>query len=344
LAKLSDLLRSVLAAAPAAVAIDIDFCTDLKSGLLFDPKELVLAPALLSTRKQVPVCVAVHRGLTLPPDVWLGDPKYLLVAAHAETPKSNGTEPRKMLAALQEQNLILPSLAGVLARSLHHERLRPPRWLVSQFGSKMELDVRGELMALGGEYRLNSSCLDRLRNEKIDLTNGRMPVQDDLNSLAGKAVLIGSSTEDPLAWKVPGQPGRVEKGLFLHALGAETLSESPIFEVRPWVQVVADIVVGLLISAIVLRLRKRSVAEFSAFDEGRALILALFLGAVGCGVLSLILIKVFGVLWTNLLLFPFLLLLHPAVRSFVVDLFRWTVGIGKLVWRRFFFLPNGARS
>jgi class 3 adenylate cyclase len=335
LVALQDLLQIVLKSKPKAVAIDIDFSRADADGHLLDEKESVLAPALQSSNAGTPVFLAVDDGLSRSPEEWLGDARYLPLAAHPEGPKDEVGGRRTMIGPLLTKGTKIPSLADGLASALLGSRPLPaPNWVTTPIDSPFRFDLNGEAAMTGNRYLLNSSALSQLKASRIDLSDGRRPTDQECSQMVGEAIVIGSSAVQSDVWPVLGEPDKSEGGLYLHAVSAVTLAQTPLVLLRPWTRFVVNLLVGAAFLATVLDVRRRNLTAVDSVAEGRIVVLVLF----GFATIELLicswLVRTFGIVWNSFLFLPFLLLLHPRIRGAIETLVSQLRRQGEVIWRK----------
>lgn len=319
--KLAALLKNIEIAQPKAIGIDIDFGVLADGATYPDANGRVVDFALQS---RVPVILAVGRGLwTADPSDWLGADTgpngqkrdVSEIVAHAYAPVTTGGT-ITLFDPIRLGSRQVPSLASRLADLYSSNRTRAldhPNWWISPYAEETtapeQTDGRGRILS-GKQYFLNTSALDQFDREKIVVRSPDdiRPGGEEEARLHNAIVLVGSDDRF-LDAAIIGSQHR--SGIFLHALGVYTKLFAPVYEVQPLARLLLAVVVTLLMFGASLGIRRMYIARSGNLNIGRLTFLT-SLSVAGLILLAgSLLVRYYGILWTDYFLVLLLLLVHP---------------------------------
>ena len=186
------------------------------------------------------VRLGTTRALLDPPDTWMPMPRYLPMATSLDVPET--VFARSYASFRVPTGETMPSMGLALARALRGEIPKEGGLPGTQlFGGTGILD-----RADADLHSLDFAWLPILERETLkfdDLLNDTALRQ----KLAGKAVMVGDVEEASIqdAFSIPGRV-RPLAGVYLHALSAQTLASSPLYEFEPNVNALLDVIVGIV--------------------------------------------------------------------------------------------------
>lgn len=330
--KLQSVVKAIADQKPKAIAIDAELMPHVarpgednhgESEAVHERQErnyfnfLDFCLKTVSVEKNVPVYVAVLSASADMPEEWLGQEQYKPLAATALVPKNDTT---RMLIWFRGDPSYqkLPSISASLASSSRGILIpaglswaiesTSDRFPGSEMGLPQEMDCALALV--------NYSKLEAIEQNKL-LTISETSVRESGEKFRNRMVVLGDGTKEKAVdrFVVPGRDQPVP-GVYIHASAAYTFAREPMFELRPWVRVMLDVLLSLLIIGIVVFARVRHLRDRKTFDwhkfQGRIVLGSL----VGVGILAVIFVRYTGVLWLDFLIVMLALWLHPKVEKF----------------------------
>jgi CHASE2 domain-containing sensor protein len=316
---------------PAAIGLDVDFSPD--SHGYADPDDPGLFDYFLTVNSTIPIRVGVNSSLALGPQKWLGDPKYMKLAACVVVPtpdKGQSTRymPEELVVHTPEIDEHCPAMGLDLANATQKNKQDTshwPTWLAESFREKKDINEDGRLSS--DEFLVDYSPLEILSKSPPDALDSAALAQADL---AGKIVLLGRTKNTTDTFIVPGRPEQVYAGVYLHACAAYTRLNEPLYRLTPFGRDVLDFGFPMLILLPILWLRlhwhkqdrdvhiEHRLVGFLIAAEAAIL----FLGAV-------LFVRYTRLMWDDFILVTFALVAHTPVERTLLDIFKWLVN---LVW------------
>lgn len=303
--RLRDLLTSIAAEQPRAIAVDIDFSPDETGWKTSDDPAFFDFCLELETKRQIPLFLAVYRTSAQGPASWLGNEKYQTLAAAGLANGVNTSRVPRWLTEADPQHAL--STLGQALGNVYRARQPdlPPwtEWFLEKHDS-------------GAGALVNYSKLDQMKIETVPFVPGnKTGVYGE--RLRDRLVLVGDASNATDNFVVPGQM-LVVPGVYLMASIAYTLAVEPLYEFTQSVRIVLDLGISLFILVglyYLCRTRKKAAAQKYA----RRLLLTAVVTVIFAGV---VLVRCGSVMWLDFLLVPLALLLHPDVEEWLAERFR----------------------
>lgn len=296
-ALLLDTLQRAVALHPRVVAVDIDFAPDAASGGyvgLNDP-EFFTSCLRLRSEAGVPIYLGIERTAARPAAEWLGAPEFAPLATSLLLPIQNSRVQLRWTQVAGSKSERRATMAATVASVWRGETgavapfLRPFLRARQDAGDGTLVDAETFLVDYGP--------LERLRADLIpwrDLQAGRVSPE----ALRGRAVLLGDVDAPQAAdrFTVPDRSGTFP-GVLLHACGARTLIEAPLYELTLLGQTALDFGLGFLaLSSVTIYALYRTWRTGEApGHESRETRIAELLFAIGVAVTAFVI----GVLFVN---------------------------------------------
>jgi CHASE2 domain-containing sensor protein len=306
---LENLIQAIVDQEPRAIGIDIDFSPDGNGYLTPDDKKFLQ----FCLDSGVPILLGVHRTHVLPPEAWLGDPRFETLGASIIVPN----ETRKLPLTIRTSPQFKPgrAMGAALGTEFGEARCRVGDFLeqmgVAERQLNTELGAGGEIV----EFPVDYSALDELmRNKTLRTTNPDL-VKEQGSRFHNKIVLIGRATlgEVKDTFPVAGQTQPIP-GVYIHASGAYTIAKAPLYELKWKSRLALDAIMsgGILLVLIGIRLRFRNSASVRISTSKLQTLLTVIV--VGTAVtLGVVLVRITCVLWTDFVLALGVVVLHPAI-------------------------------
>ena len=304
---LRSIVMAVAANRPKAIGIDIDFSPMEAGSATGTFRQFVTGGDMeffddcrkLRDDRHVPVYLGIYRTRALPPDQWLGLPKYSELAAALLVP----AEARKVPQSLHTKNGL--TMSSALVHAYTKEEPLDRKWLaftrVSEHGTVQESPVDYSVT----DY-LTTHALTICGESLCDSGHNWERIHD-------KMVLIGDLTsyEDPFTSPIGEDP---VPGVLIHAAAAYTAVGSPLYEIderlEGWIDPALAISFIVFIAYVRLRFGER-------YNEHRLLIL-LTTAAVLCVLAFGALVNAHRILWDDFLIVAVALAIHPTAHKFVM--------------------------
>jgi CHASE2 domain-containing sensor protein len=346
---LRDLITAVLEQKPRAVGVDVDFSP--VKGTFSSPQDPLFFDFCLRKRATtgIPLYLGVYRTLLEWPDRWLGKAAYQPLAAALAVPKAPGTlEEQDLNQGVRwmplwiqgESPVPCPSLGAALAGRFPVDK-HPA--VPAALGWAVELFAEPHVSAgfHDREFLVDYSRLPMLRATSLR-TIDPDTVREEGHRFTGKLVLLGDGDEEGSElYVVPGRR-RLVPGVFLHATAADTLDQSPLYELRPAGRLIADAGLSLLVLSIVIGAgvyaRRRWNVELS---EHRLHQLATWVVALATTVTGAILVHRTRLMWNDFLFVVGALLIHQHVSLALERFWRWAGRAGRDAGSSLRMSPSG---
>lgn len=349
---LKGILDAVEKQGPAVVAIDIDFGFLPKAQTWLDTNEVVVGSAYAYTQQGKPVFLAVRRQLyRQDPQQWLGDEKYAKMVVHPFFSDEVITlSPTTLATELELGKYRIPSLvAGLVSKQGANlpgslELPQALREVVTPYAkeeSEQENINFGEpsdqllqpVTVLKKRFFLNFSALNKIKEQTIRVKSGEDLLSHPMRSeLAGAMVIIGSVDDERDAWYRP-DTGTKESGVYLHAVGAFTLAQAPLYELVPSARIMLNFLILASVLGSVLFVRLRYLTSPSNVARGNVSLTFTLIVAAMTYMLGIWLIRTFHIMWTDFLLSAVLVLFHPKFEHELVRLCTWLKSRTNQLWK-----------
>jgi CHASE2 domain-containing sensor protein len=329
-------LRKMLAAIteqkPKAIGVDIDFSPDKNGYIRPDDPDFFQFCLDMHEQRGVPIFLGIHRTMARPPGEWLRVPEYQELAANILIPKDR----RRMLYEIKIESeethegstkVSKPgkAMSVALADAYRRGMDDAPGWL-----RRVHENVLEGLHGLGfieqvSEKRLGEGLtvadflVDFSPIDSIETVRTINPVvlrdRSQHERIEGKMVLLGVASLDAAKdrFEVPGHEGQYP-GVLLHACAANTLIQSPLFEVTRRGRLYIDVLFSLaiLLPVILIRLYYRNRASDKVARhrlQGLLTIMVVF-AAIVVGVIC---VRLTRVMWDDFLLALTAIVFHPSI-------------------------------
>jgi len=309
---------------PMAIGLDVDF-SPTAHGFADSADRGIFEDFLnLQSQRGNPIRVGVNNSISLGPDKWLFDPKYLPLATCIVVPNAEkGQSTRYMLEDIQVdyRTPLAPYTAGesghcpAMGFALVKAGVPDVPWWAKPFAETVVQESRDRLSE--NKFLVDYSALDLLSASppEIKPDTDMSKFRKDKNlTLANKVVLLGRTRNTTDTFTVPGKPEKPYAGVFLHACAAYTLLERPLYRLKESGRFLLDFVLSVAIFGIVLGFRWRPhsthVDEF--LEHRLPQLLALFM-AVSLILFELLLVPRTHLMWDDFLLVAGVLLVHAPI-------------------------------
>lgn len=356
------LLKNIAAHHPAAIGVDVDFSPQVQESTYQAPDDWKFFDEVIKLSEELRNATGDSaRGIYLgvgrnigDRDSWLGEAKYANLAGGIVVPfAENGPVIRSMPAYLQpvaecgsthhETCGKLPSLAWAMVNG-RQAQLKDMRqdFMVSQ--SEFERSSRGNesddetaAKIVGEDYLVDFGAVDKLERETFP-ASGVTAAPDQDSIFRNRYVLLGdkdlSLVGDRLV--VPGHAEQI-KGVYAHASAIYTLVQRPLYALRPFVDIVIDVLLGALSLVVVGWLRfyfaKRGPENVSKDRVDALTTFAVILMLVGIGYFA---VYRWRLVWIGYAIVIMMQLLHLVVdRTLPENSDKHDSQ--RSVWRRWFF-------
>lgn len=306
-------LQAVVDQGPLAVGIDLDFSPGLDGWIADDDPEFFEFCLKLKQERNVPIFLGVYRTTGAGPETWLGSKDYKELAAALTA--ANDTKRLPLWLQAKGSSEKLPTLGAALADTYRPTQLDPASWLARVVevttNNKPGIERQAEDRMLFGESLVNYSKLEEIQNSTLrEISPASIAGSRDL--LGGKIVLIGDATrfEDPFI--VPGRE-RPIAGVYLLACVVYTLAVEPLYELNVPARLFLDLGISIILVLIVEGLRVRYVKKRPGSRFFTARNKAIWMVIAVVSLLGLLIVRWTNIMWFDIPLIAFALLLHPKV-------------------------------
>ena len=304
---LANITQAIADQNPRVIGVDIDFSPDADGYITPRVPDFFQSSAGLN----VPIFLGIHRTQALPPDVWLGDPKFAGLAANIIIPKDSTKMPIEIQTNANSTSGLTMSaaLAGALQKA---------HCAVGEFLSGIGLAKRVSTKELGAggrvaEILVDYGPLDRLMSERLKTTNPAV-IRDQGRLLANKIVLVGDGTlgKGSDTFVIPGQSQPIP-GVYLHACAAYTLTKMPLYELNGIGRLVIDVLLVSIVLFSVAAIKFGAGKEQARVATERLRSIFIFVVIVVAIVVGVVFVYETCVMWSDFLLATGALVLHPAI-------------------------------
>lgn len=305
---------------PRAVGIDVDFSpkpNEYSSDADYDFLQNCLD---LTRNHQMPVFLAVGQRKGAPPEAWLGDEEFeSLASAVAIDPDDTRRMP--LWVRPKDSKVALNTLSYSLALAYRKALPGAPSWIAHVVESRVEdltddkpnerVDNENETLVYADRL-VNYSKLDAMKDAaKKDITPES--VRNTGDAYKSKIVIIGDVSKPKDFFPIPGRK-KNEGGTLILASATYTLIKEPLFEFKPSVSLLLDILIAALIIAMVAVIRYRNPDSDSWTSKQALFIYGAVLIVLAAGVLF---VRIAGVMWLDFLLVISALAFHPKVERLI---------------------------
>ena len=273
----------------------------------------------IKTKKGVPIFLAVGQRTVEAPTEWLGDAKYKELAATIIVPREDTNRmPIWFKADADAEKLF--SMSASLARASRRVHLPVGlAWAVESAdeefpGTQKKLKENMEY----ADALANYSKLEAIQQNKL-LTISETSVREAAEKFRGRIVILGDATREKAVdtFVVAGRNEPVA-GVYLHASAAYTFAREPMYEFKPVVRFLLDLMLSLTAIGWVGIARFRHLGDKRAFNWHK-LQKRLALGfLIGAGVLAILLVRITGILWLDFLMVMLAMWIHPKIEERLV--------------------------
>ena len=328
--ELTALIAAIARKGPKAIGLDIDCSPQpAENGdalpVLTESEEKFLKDCDdLSTRPHdpVPVFLGVDRTATGPSDDWLWSPKYAHMAAMLRTPTDERFTMWKWLE-VKGRDKRLKSISAALADAAEHDdkekhRELPP-WLHWALESEEETTLPGGIRV--ERFLVNYGALETLAEPPTITMAAIMHDEPMYTSLHDKVVLIGNSSEDTTDKMVAPDRTKAFPGVLIHACAVNTLLDHPLYEPTLAGRIVADLLLGSIILAVITArkiwnvMRDRRIPPTRQLDTMTNWLTAMILVVTFVGGVSFV--QRTHIIWDDFPLVAIGLLYHPHVEKYL---------------------------
>jgi hypothetical protein len=261
----------------------------------------------------VPIYLGVYRTIGEESKTWLGDEDYKELAAALTAADDTKRLPLWLQAKGSSEKL--PILSAALADAYKPTQLDPASILSlvveKSPDNKPGIEREAEDRMLFGESLVNYSKLEEIQQGTVrEVSPASIAASRD--SITGKIVLLGDATRFEDAFCVPGRE-RPIAGIYLLACTVYTLAVEPLYELNMPMRLAFDLSVSIILMLIVEMLRARYVKKrpgtkfYAARDKAIWVVIAVV------SVLGLLIVRWTNIMWFDIPLIAFALLLHPKI-------------------------------
>jgi CHASE2 domain-containing sensor protein len=334
---LKQLLTAIAEKEPIAIGVDLEFSprTDFTFETAGDP-DFFAECQKIANDHHTKIFLGVQRGAAaLNPAGWLGLADYKDLAANVEIPRKRDT-PELVRWSQPKANPEpdkLASLSAALADAYReHEGAveKQPGWL-SVFGWMVENELQGGKDAFDArEYSVDYSFLQKLRDGNIPAVSAANIAGQD-SKLNGRIVLIGNADFEnlpPDSFVAPGQDQPIP-GVYVHAAGACTLIEGPLYRVTEHGRIALDVLFALLVILSVAAIRISFERSGEEVVESRLQFIMTALAVFAVIVAGALIVHWTRILWTDFLLVAVTLWIHPSLERGIPELVRGLKGASR---------------
>ena len=306
-------LESIVAQRPLAVGIDLDLSPGLDGWIAKDDPAFFDFCLKLKRESNVPIFLGVYRTIGAGPETWLGSEEYKEMAAGLTAADDTKRLPVWLLA--KNSNEKLPTLSAALAETYKPTQLDPAtllsRVVEVTADNKPGVARRGEDRMLFGETLVNYAKLEEIQRATLkEITPSAIAGSGDL--LTGKIVLIGDATRSEDSFIVPGHE-RPIAGVYVLACVVYTLAVEPLYELNLPMRLFLDLGASIILLLIVEALRVRYVNKRPGSRFFAARNKAIWMVIAVVSILGLLIVRWTNIMWFDIPLIAFALLLHPKV-------------------------------
>ncbi len=324
--KLIPLIKAIADEKPSAIALDIMVSPEAGQWRTQTDPEL-LKMGLELTERDIPVFFAVDKEMPLAnPEAFLGEARFANMAVTVAI-YENDAKRIPLWVRDKTRGEKLPSLSLALARierKKNPEKVSLPQlpdWsieTIDDFPGKLGTDKDIEY----ADALVNYSKFEAIQQTDL-LTRSASSVKEFGRKFKNRYIILGNgAVTGPDDFAVPGRLEEVSSGVYMHACAAYTLMREPMYEFKPLVHFVADVILIGFILLTVAFLRWRHLGDKTRFpwqDVQRKLVWGS--GAL-VTFLAFLLVSVAGVLWLDFILIVVALFLHPWVEKMLTLLWR----------------------
>ena len=321
---LREMIQALAEQKPKAIGVDIDFSSDENGYMPSDP-EFFQFCLDISKRTGVPVFLGVKRSIGKSAAEWLGSDRYAELAASILVPKDTrrmaslvNVEQETAPAGTERRITTISSMSKRLAEAWGQESDPPAQALFRRLGLLEKLSEKHLGYGVSPEdFLVDYGPLESI--EAISATNGTV-LKDgsQRDRIFGKVVVIGDATVGKAtdSFPVPGREYQPYPGVFLHACGAYTLHEAPLYEPTRTGLVVIDVLLSSVILAALVLIglfyRERESREKATRQLRGTLTLFTVVAAIVVGV---VFVRSTRIMWDDFFLALILLVFHPSIEQ-----------------------------
>jgi len=310
---LQDLLMAIVLHQPKAIGFDIDFSPEAHGySDPYDPQFFDLC-LKLKEASSVPIFLGVGRTVGATAPEWLGSEKYQSMAAAILIPKHARRLPHSIVRGESDN---LGSMSAALARAYSPvpEAIGLTR-LLARIGVIEDLSRRKQGDLTLDEFLINYSAIDSI--PKVESTSAEFIANRAMKPFfENKLVIIGDGERARDKFTVPGRD-KTYPGALVHASGAITRINGPLYEVTHWGRVVLTVlllapILGLGIAAREWTRRAKRRPKIAETLEGALVFLSTIVALISVGLF----VRTTHVVWDGFLLAFFTLALHHPFQHF----------------------------
>jgi CHASE2 domain-containing sensor protein len=306
--KLREVIKSLTDLQARSIGIDVDFSPE--NGQFIDADDPNFFQFCLdhSSATHVPIFLGVYRTDIESAPSWLGDDRFLHLAAFIGIKKTDRAVYWKMSGGT---DFPLRGLGAAMAG----KRLKE---MVAEENSLLSLFIRQTSII---QFR----WLQRIREDVFHSINPEY-LHAEREKITGRMILLGDANEDscgsdPALWKYRDCFSVISihhpvKGVFLHACAASTIANNePLFEFTPTGRICADVILALLTIgavALVCALREREEPN-SRYPEWKLNMMFTFMMILVVLLVSIGLVGFIRLLWVDFILGCVVMLLQLIV-------------------------------
>ncbi len=329
---LEEMIQALADQQPRAIGVDIDFSPENDDYILPKDPDFFQFCQGVTDKTGVPVFLGIKRTIHKPAAEWLGEEAYHDLAAGILIPKDTRrmlslmtveeeTAPRNRERRITTVQSMSTRLAEVWGQQADHsvQALFIKLHVIEKFSEKhLDYGVSPE------DFLVDYGPLESI--ETINATNGEA-LRDSKrrDQISGKLVLIGDATLGKATdtFAVPGREQQLYPGVFLHAAGAYTLIEAPLYEPTHAGRVLIDVLLSVVVLAAVVLVglfyRSTRAREKATHKLRGTLTLVTVVVAIIVGV---VLVRVTRIMWDDFFLALALLVFHPTIEERVEGLWK----------------------
>jgi CHASE2 domain-containing sensor protein len=354
-------LRKMLAAIteqkPKAIGIDIDFSPDKNGYIRPDDPDFFQFCLDMQKQRGVPIFLGIYRTRALPPEEWLLVPEYQELAANILIPNDRRrmlyeikVESRETHEGSAKANKSGKAMSVALADAYRRGTVDAPGWPQRVHENILEGLHRLGFIEQVSEKQLGEGLtvadflVDFSPIDSIETVRTIDPVvlrdRSQRENIEGKIVLLGVASLDVANdhFEVPGHEGRQYPGVLVHACAANTLIQSPLFEItqrgRLYIDILFSLVILLPVILIRLYYKNRTSDEVAKHRlQGLLMITVVFVAIV----IGVICVRLTRVMWDDFLLALTAIVFHPSIERRLEGSWAWLLNHAPNAFQRLVF-------
>jgi len=335
-ASLLQLIHSLVALRPRAIAIDLDFSGSNSGNPVTERDDQFFRDCRSIWQKaQIPIFLGVYRRASQSSDDWLGDAKNRDLAVGLGIGTSKYQEgAHKLQHPIDEilrmfcwtqvgDQTQLKSLAFACARAGRHESSESEDWSSKFIEAESKYNPAGSFKTLG--FLVDFRGIDPFVDSAVPYDSIKSVAEKDINAFRDKIVILGSvrriadehqeleKTSD--LFRVPGHSS-IYSGVALHASAVDTLIDAPLMQWTELGGIAADLALALVAMSLIEWLSVILRRSQNVFAQRKSLSwIATFLVSTLTCIVALPLVRYVRLAWDDAFFVAAGLIIHNAVEN-----------------------------